>query len=213
MFKFSSKTQVDKVFKLKELYKMINADKEIKEDAAIIDKIALAKVLSSNTLNMKSSEECKEIYIFHIALKEKRIPIKFIKSLDESIKLHTYFILQYGEQVKELCIFRQVQEDVIRFGKVYESQWQNEAFEELPYCSSIKDIYKYLILGLIPLRPKSNENLAEFIERYSQVQRLKKDIEILEKKAFQEKQPRKKFDIGRDIRSLKIKLCEIEGNK
>lgn len=211
MFNFSSKTHVDKVFKVQELYKVIKAGKEIKEDASCIDKIILAKVISSDTLNMKSSDDCKEIYIFEIELKEKKVPIEFIRSLDKVTKLHTYFILRYLNQIKELCIYRHVQGDMIKFGKEFESDWKIAEFKELPYCSSIKDIYKNLVISLIPIVPKDNEELEEIIERYFQIQKLKKDIDGLEKKAYQEKQPRKKFDIGRDLRNLKLKLQEIEG--
>lgn len=213
MFKFSSKTEVDKVFKMRELYKVIKADKTVKLDAIYIEKVTLTKVISFDTINMKSNEECREIYIFKIELKEKQVPLSFIKALDEATKLHTYFILQYGEQFKEICIYRQVQDDIIKFGKVYESDWQNEELKELPYCSSIKDVYKNLVFGLIPVVPNEDEELEEFIQRYSQIHKLKKEIVCLDKKAYQEKQPRKKFDIGRDIKNLQLKLNELEGNK
>jgi hypothetical protein len=213
MFKFNSKTQVDRVFKIKELYKIIKADKVVKVDAAYIEKVTLDQVISTDTINMKSNEECTEIYIFKIELNQKEVPLRFIKSLDEAIKLHTYFILQYGELVKELCIYRQVQEGTIKFGRVYESEWQNEDLKELPYCSNIKDVYKNLVFGLIPMAPNEDEELNGFIDRYIYIEKLRRNIVNFEKKAYQEKQPRKKFDIGRDIRDLQLKLKEIEGDK
>ena len=173
---------------------------------------ALEQVISTGTINMKSNEDCKEIYIFEIELKEKKVPLWFIKSLDEATKLHTYFILLYSELVKELCIFRQVQEGTIKFGKVYESEWHKEDLKELPYCKNIKDVYKNLVIQLIPIVPNEDEELEDFIDRYTQIETLKKNIQNSEKKAYKEKQPRKKFDIGRDMRKLQLKLKEIEGN-
>jgi hypothetical protein len=211
MFRFSSKTQVDRVFKIKELYKVIKADKEVKEEASYIDKVTVSKVISLDTVNMKSSEECKEIYIFEIELKEKQVPLKFIRSLEEVTKLHTYFVLKFGELIKEFCVHRLIQGDTIKFGKQFESEWRKEDLKELPYCGSIKDIYKNLVSSLIPIVLKENEELEQFIERYLQIQKLKKDIESLEKKAYQAKQPRKKFDLGRDLRNLKLKLKELQG--
>lgn len=213
MFKFTSKTQVDREFKVKELYKIMKADKDVKVDARYIEKVTLDQVISTDTINMKSHEECREIYIFEIELIEKEVPTKFIKRLDEVTKLHTYFILRYGELVKEICIYRQVKDENISFGQIFESEWQKEDLKELPYCSSIKDIYKNLVFELIKARPNEDEELDEFIERYTQIEKLKKDITNLENKAFKEKQSRKKFDLGRDIRNLQLKLTEIEGNK
>jgi len=66
MFYFSSKTQVNRLFKIKELYKIIKADKEVKADTANVSKVTLDKVITSDTSNMKSDEECKEIYIFEL---------------------------------------------------------------------------------------------------------------------------------------------------
>jgi hypothetical protein len=213
MFKFSSKTQVDRVLKVKELYKIMKADKDVKVDGRYIEKLTLDQVISTDTINMKSHEECREIYIFDIELTEKEVPTKFIKRLDEVTKLHTYFILRYGELVKELCIYRQVEDEDITFGKIFESEWQKEDLKELPYCSSIKDIYKNLVFGLIKAKPNEDEELDVFIERCTQIEKLKRNIANFEKKVYQEKQPRKKFDIGRDIRNLQLKLKEIEGNK
>lgn len=213
MFEFNSKTEVDRVLKVKELYKIMKADKDVKVDVRYIEKLTLSQVISTDTINMKSNEECKEIYIFEIELTEKEVPIRFIKSLDEATKLHTYFILRYGEMVRELCIYRQVKDDNIIFGNVFESEWQKEDLKELPYCNSIKDIYKNLVFGLVKAKPNDHEELDEFIERYTQIEKLKRDIANFEKKAFQEKQSRKKFDMGRDIRNLQLKLKELEENK
>ena len=48
--------------------------------------------------NMKANSLCKEIYVFNIRLKEKRIPIDFIKAFDRNIELHTYFIFEFEEE-------------------------------------------------------------------------------------------------------------------
>lgn len=192
---------------------MIKADQSIKADAACIEKVILEEVISTTTLHMKSDEICKEIYIFKIKLKEKKVPLLFIKSLEQVITFHTYFVLHYKEEVKELCIYRQMREDKIQFGKVYETQWQEQVLKELPYCSSLKDVYRHLLLQLIPLTPRVEEDLATFITRATQIEKLEKQKITLHKKAEREKQPRKKFDLGRDIRSLQIQLDQLKGNK
>ena len=207
MFKFSSKTQVDKQFKMTELYKTIKADKVVKADANCIKKVVLSNVISTVTMNMTSDDNCREIYIFRIYLKEKRVPLEFIRCLDKVIFLHTYFILQYGEQVKELCIYRQVHDDTVRYGRVYEKEWQSENLKDLPFCSSIKDIYKSLMLEFIETKPRDNESLEELIERDSAIKKLEREISIMQKKADSEKQPRKKFDLAREIRNCKLQMA------
>ena len=46
MFNFSSKTVVDRKFKITDLYKQMNASKEARKDGAMIESIALKNVLS-----------------------------------------------------------------------------------------------------------------------------------------------------------------------
>lgn len=211
MFDLNSKTLVNRVFKTKEILKMINADKDIKKDASSIEKIILNNVISEETFNMKSNSLCKEIYVFNISLKEKRIPIEFIKAFDKIIELHTYFIFKFEEEFKELCIYRYVEDNRIKRCGIYESEWGNKEIEELPYCMNICEVYNYFVMNLVDLKIRHNEDMNTFLERFNNIEKLKKEIKSLEKKAFKEAQPRKKFDIARDIRAKKQKLYELEG--
>ena len=211
MFDLNNKTEVNKVFKIREIFKMINADKDVKRDAEVIEKISLTNVISKETLNIKSDEYCKEIYVFNITLKEKRIPIDFIKAFDKNIELHTYFLFEYENEFKEVCIYRYVEDNSIKRGRIYENEWGNKESRELPYCINICEIYNKFILNLVDLNIRENENINDFLERFYNIKQLKKEISALEKKAFKESQPRKKFDIGREVKIKKEKLKELEG--
>ena len=211
MFDLNNKTEVNKVFKIREIFKMINADKDVKRDAEVIEKISLTNVISKETLNIKSDEYCREIYVFNITLKEKRIPIDFIKELDKNIELHTYFVFEYEDEFKEVCIYRYVEDSNIKRGRIYESEWGNKEIKELPYCINVCEIYNKFILNLVDLNIRENENINDFLERFYNIKQLKKEISALEKKAFKESQPRKKFDIGREVKIKKEKLKGLEG--
>ncbi|MDU4318612.1 MAG: DUF4391 domain-containing protein [Clostridium sp.] len=211
MFDLNNKTVVNRSFKIREIFKMINADKDLKRDAEVIKKINLANVISKETLNIKSNESCREIYVFNITLKEKRIPIDFIKTFDKNIELHTYFIFEHEDEFKELCIYRYVQDSNIKRGRIYESAWGNKESKELPYCINICEIYNSFILNLVDLKIRENENINDFLERLYNIEQLRKEISTLEKKAFKESQPRKKFDIGREVKIKKEKLKGLEG--
>lgn len=212
MFEFNNNTLVNKEFKLKEILKMINADKNLKNDASCIKKITLSNVISEDTLNIKSDDLCKEIFIFKIDLKEKRIPVEFIKAFNRFMNMHNYFIFNYEGKFKELCIYRYIKNDFIKFGSIYESDWKQEELKELPYCIKIKEIYYNLIFNLVDLEPIENEELNCFLARYNNIQKIKKEICTLEKKAFKETQPKKKFDMGREIRKQKELLRTLEGD-
>ncbi len=211
MFDLNSKTVVNKKFKINEILKMINADKNIKKDASCIESIYLSNVISEETFNMKGNFSCSEIYIFNIAVKEKIIPIEFIKAFDKFIELHTYFIFEYEGEFKELCIYRHIEDNKIKRGNIYESEWGSKEINELHYCVDICEIYNTFVMNLIDLRIRENEDMNAFLERFNNIKKLKKEIQALETKAFKESQPRKKFDIAREIREQKEKLQVLEG--
>ena len=212
MFEFNSKTEVNKEFKVKEILKMVKADRNIKNDALSIEKIVLKNVISEETLNISSGELCREIYIFDITLKERRIPVDFIKSFDKNIELHTYFIFKYNDEVKELCIYRNIENDTIKRRDIYETDWSNYKLKELPYSISIKEIYENLIFNIVDLKHNENEDVDTFLERYKRIEKIKKEIIVLDKKAFKEVQPKRKFDIGRDIKAKKAELKALQGD-
>ena len=69
MFNFSSKTYVNKEYKLSDFLKQIKANKEVKEDAKKIDKIIFENVISANSMNVEEEQEYKNIYVIRIKLK------------------------------------------------------------------------------------------------------------------------------------------------
>lgn len=209
MYSLNSKTKVDRAFKMTDLFKLIKADKMIKQDARIIKSVVLEHVLNPETIHIQNDSKCHEIYILRMKLKEKQVPELFIKKLDEATELHTYFVLECEGEVKELGIYREVHEGTIKRGKLYETPWQEETAEIMSYCHTLKDVYDRLIMTLVPLGPKENERLGDFLCRYEQVEKLQREIATLTRKAQVEKQPRKKLDIGREVTKLKAQLQQI----
>lgn len=209
MYQLNSKTKVDKLFKLADLLKRMKVDKGIKAEAIHIESVTLEHIIGTGTIHIKNDASCKEIFIYRIKLKKKLVPVLFIKGLDEMTQLHTFFVLEYEGQVKEVGIYRELNEEHIRRGKLYESEWQEENLKELPYCSSIYEIYRQMMMDLVPLRAKEDEPLRYFLERYNQIQKLQKDIKAMDQKAQKEKQPRRKLDLGREVNKLRDELKQL----
>ena len=68
MFDFSSKTYVNKEYKVSDFLRQINASKEIRRDAKVIQKIFFQNVINSETLNVDANSKYKDIYIIKIIL-------------------------------------------------------------------------------------------------------------------------------------------------
>ena len=86
MFEFPSNTKVDKPFKIKELLKLINADKETRQEAQNIESITMVNAISEQTTSLKPSKEVNEIYVIKIVLLTEQTPYEFIRQLDKTIR-------------------------------------------------------------------------------------------------------------------------------
>ena len=122
MFNFSSKTEINKKFKLIDIFKQIKASKEAKRDAMIIESIFLKNLISPKTLNCLECDEIKELYIFEINVSQKHIPELFIKEFDNSFKGQTLFLIKNDGYTYALLAFKKGK---LR-NKYYSTNWDNK---------------------------------------------------------------------------------------
>lgn len=211
MYQFNSKTQINRTFKMRELSKLFKVDSKMKEEAQQIDYIALEQVLSPQTLHLEGAGGCEEIYIFAIHLKEKETPWLWVKALDQVTTPHTYFRMYYQGEVKEIGIYREKVDEEIKHYKTYENEWHLVAFNQLPYCKDLLEVYSCLLEGLIPLKRAEEESLKALLGRYEEIQILEKQIKSLEQKIQREKQSKKKLELARALRALQGEYREKRG--
>lgn len=211
MFLLSSKTQVNKRFKLNELYKLFGASKEVKADAANILSVTLTNVLNKNTMNFTVKGDVKEIYVFEIALSSKTVPALFISALDKATNFHTVFVLRCDNDEMLYGAFKEYGEKGIKIGKYYSTDWAKEKQVELPLgVTCLDDIYTAIIDELIPITARQAESTREFVERYGEAVRLKKEIEKLQRLVDSEKQPKRRFELNDKLKQLKNDLENLE---
>lgn len=211
MFEFSSKTQVNKKFKLTELYKVMGADKAVKADAANILSVTLTNVLNKDTLNFSVKGDIKEIYVFEIVLNAKAIPSLFISTLDKTTNFHTVFVLRYGSEEMLYGAFKEYSEKGMKVGKYYCTDWTVEKPIALPLnVNSLDEIYTAIIDELIPISAWQAESTKDFVTRYGEVVKLKKEIEKLQRLVDTEKQPKRRFELNDELKQKKKELEELE---
>lgn len=211
MFNLSSKTQVDKKFKLSELYKLVQADKTVKADASNVASVTLTNVLNADTMNFTLIKDVKEIYVFEIVLTAKVIPALFISALDKSINFHTVFALKYSNQTLLYGAYKEYGEKGIKVSKYYATNWLQDYSLNIPLTAScLDDIYTAIIDELIPITARQGENTRDFVNRYGEVVKLQKEIDKLQRMVDTEKQPKKRFELNAKLKELKKELAIYE---
>lgn len=213
MFELSSKTQVNRKFKLTELYKVTSADKAVKADAANILSVMLTNVLNNDTLNLSVKGDVKEIYVFEIALTTKTAPSLFISALDKATNFHTIFILKYGNEEMLYGAFKEYGEKGMKVGKYYCTDWTSEKPIALSLgVNSLDEIYTAIVDELIPITARQAESTKDLVARYGEVVKLKKEIEKLQHLVDTEKQPKRRFELNDELKKLKDNLKELQGD-
>lgn len=213
MFELSSKTQVNRKFKLTELYKVMGADKAVKANAANIVSVTLTNVLNKDTLNFSANGDVKEIYVFEIVLNSKTIPSLFISALDKATNFHTVFVLRFGSEEMLYGAFKEYGEKGMKVGKYYFTDWTVERTVALPLgVNSLDGIYTAIIDELIPITARKSESTKDFVERYGEVVKLQKEIEKLQRLVDTEKQPKRRFELNDQLKKLKVNLNKLQGD-
>lgn len=212
MFDLSSKTKVNRKFRLAELYKMMGADKDIKADAKNIVSVILTNVLSQDTMNLSSDGKVKEVYIFDIELNTKTLPTLFISSLDKAINLHTVFILKCDDEQMLYGCYKEKTEKGVKLGKYYGTDWTKEKTPiSLPLnVNNIDDIYTAIIDELIPITANQGEETSDFVARFDRINKLKNEMARLQKQVDNERQPKKRFELNDELKKLKKELESLE---
>lgn len=150
----------------------------------------------------------KEIYIFDLVLSDKIVPSLFISALDKAINLHTVFIIHNEGKQMLYVAFKEKTDKGVKVGKYYSTDQKSENDKiDLPLnVSCIDDIYTTIIDVLIPIEPRQNESTAEFVARYEEINKLKKEIDKLQRLVDSEKQPKKRFVLNDELKRKQREL-------
>lgn len=199
MFQFSSKTVVDRKFKMTDLYKQMSATKEAKKDGTFIESVVLKNVLSPNTLYCEADKSIKEIYVFEITVKERYVPETFIKELDKSIKLHTLFCVKHEDYKLSMISYKLGTQK----GKYWQTNWENNDDFDVPLVSSIPEMYKYILSKFLTYPPLDSETADEYVKRYNQLAKLDFQIGKTESAIAHETQSKKRFEYNARLKEYK----------
>ena len=210
MFIYSEKTAVNIQFKMLELFRTIKADKLVKNDATIVNKVILSNILSKDRTNLEESEFVKEIYVIDLYLTTKKVPSLFLDTLNKSINLQVLFRLHYNDSVKYIISIKLYDEEKLKILKVFESDWQEESKEEMPQIIKLESLFKCMIAKISTYPFKTEENFNKYVDRYAIIVKMQNEIDKLIKKRDAEKQPNLKMRLNDEIREKRKELLQFK---
>ena len=198
MFGLPEKTELNKQLPKKAIYtkfSMNNAQKE-KFDADI-SRIVIVNEISPSTVNIAAGKEVSSFYVLLLSLKRTDYDTKTIELITKLIPQKMLLVLEY-EGKACLAVWRT---------KLIRTEWQPLDSISIDISGLDLDaVWDNAIMQIGGITVAEGNTLDEQITVNAERDKLLKEIEMLEKKARKETQPKKKYELVQQINYLKKQL-------
>ena len=167
---------------------------------ADISRIDIVNVVSPNTVpGLKVGERVREFYVLIVTLKREKFDEKNILLLTKLIKQNMAFALVYGKIVRLAVVHE----------KLFLKDWEPLEDAALPLIGvDLDKVWEHIVTSIGSFEVKEGATMEEQIASNDEKEKLLKQIDALEKKLNLEKQPRKKYELYKQIQVLKERLEE-----
>lgn len=199
MFNLPKSTELNRFIPKKAIYdkfKPTTAERKLFDDQ--INKITIVGEISNKTVNISQGEKVNAIYILLITMKTKECDKKNIALLSKLIDQKMLFALKYEDEVQFAAY---------RTGRVLISDIKTFDSVELKLDGlDLDSIWDNLIATIMGISLTKGKVLDQTIVENEEKEKLMKQIAVLEKKAMNERQPRRKWELADELNKLKKQL-------
>lgn len=201
MLNLPKSTEMSKQLPKKAVYAKFQMNTAAKEKIdADISRITIVNEITPAKINIPAGEKVESFFVLLVALKKKDFDERTIVTLSKLIPQNILFVLDFEGQSK-LAIYHT---------KLMQTDWKPTdsctiELRGLNLDRVWENIIKSLELGVWNEELSLDENLA----LHQKQDKLKKEIDKLEKQARAEKQPKKKFELAGKVKKLKEELKQM----
>jgi hypothetical protein len=190
-----------------------------------VEQIVWQNKLTAQTMAAEKGLLVNEIDVFEVKMKSFDCPRRLFEFIDQNLHHHNIFVLTYDDKAKLFVNFKEKEKDE-SFLESFETPWKpaDEAVFNL-FGSNMDEIYESIVrsagaaniltdfrsLSLSKDEAKqSKQSLKDYIVQSKQNQKIKAQIEKLEKKLANEKQFNRQMEIRAEIKRLeKNEKCKL----
>lgn len=178
----------------------MNAAEKAKIDADI-SRIVIVNEVSAAKLNLAPGESVQAFFVLQVTLKRREFSEKTLITMPKLIPQNLVLLLEYDGQAK-MAVYHT---------KLLQTPWCDPADLTLTIKGLTMDaVWENVIVQVGNIRMQTGNTLNQQIAIDEQRAKLEKEIARLEKLAWAEKQPKKKFELAQHIESLKHRLIILE---
>ena len=212
---FPNSTELNRRIPKQKFYENLSLTPQVKR--GFIDGIKLIywrNKLAEDTVHIPRGELVTEIEVFEIKLSGHALDEAVLRQIDKEIPYHILFLLTFEGKVQAWIGYKEASAGVNSFkvSRYYHTNWQTEAELSLRLEGLTLDaVYENMVRQIAGTSLKcgiGNEELSlgETIALNEKREKLQKEIARLEKLAWAEKQPKKKYELVQEITKLKRRI-------
>lgn len=171
----------------------MNAAEKAKIDADI-SRLVIVNEVSAARLNLPSGETVQSFFVLQVVLKHRSFSEKTLVTLFRLIPQRMVLLLEYEGQAR-MAVYHT---------KLLQTSWRDPAELALTLEGLTMDaVWENVIVQIGNIQMQAGNTLDQQIAIDEQRAHLEKEIARLEKLAWAEKQPKKKFELVQKINNLK----------
>lgn len=169
-----------------------------------VSKIVIVNEISSSTTTISKGDEISSFFILLVSLKKNDYDEKNIALLSKMIPQNILYILEY-EGKSQLAIY---------YTKLLHSEWKPTSEQTVKLNGlNLDAVWKNIVKQVGGIDVQQGNTLEEQIIADEKRKKTEKELARLEKLARAEKQPKKKFELVQQIKSLEDELSNITKTK
>lgn len=162
--------------------------------------------IATTTLNLAAGEQVTEIEVFEVRLSAPELDESILRQIDREIPYHILFLLEYEGEYRAAIGYKEAAagKTAFKVDRYYSTDWMDEDDLHVHLEGLTLDaVYENFVRQIAgdALGAGENTSLKDSVEQ------LEKQIAELEAKIRKEKQPKKKFELVQQMKSL---TCELE---
>ena len=191
-------TELNKFLPKKAIYDKFNMNTQEKDNFdQDVKKLVIANEISPVTMNVTKGENVEAIFVIHVQLKKETYNDKNIALISKLINQKIIFILEYSGKFR-LAVFYQ---------KLLQTSWKQSADNIVELKGlNLNQIWENIIIQISGKEVQSNKTIDEQIKLNETKTKLQLQIEMVEKQARTERQPKKKFELVERLNKLKSEM-------
>lgn len=200
MFDLPKSTEIRKPIHKKLIYQKfateLSGDKKDKFDADI-SRIVITNEISEASVNIRATDKVPSMFVVQIELKTKSYNDKNIILTSKLFGQNLLLVLHYEDEY-QLAIYET---------KLLKSAWKSEDEFSLKLNGlDLSTVWDNFVTQVAGIEVEEGNTLDEQILKESEKEKLRKQIEDLERKARKESQSKRKFEMFQQIKTLEKKL-------